>query len=259
MMIIGVTSPKGGDGATFVSANIAYMLSVKEKRCLCIDMNAKKRTLDLFLGTSDSSVFDLYDVCEGNCSFEDALIKNLYGLNMDFITSSQTKSYSKEQYRNIFDIIKSQIQYDYIVVDIPNYMINDICNYIDMLLLVTSTVESSVRCVEKQTYCLESCENVYIIANKIIPELISNNICVNIDDLCDRAGVKPLGIIPFEPEVIVYEKKGIPSGSSKMLLSTKAINNITERILGDKVNALDFNYKSIYYKNIKKHLRQEAE
>ena len=259
MMIIGITSPKGGDGATFVCANIAYMLSVKEKTCLCVDLNAKRRTLDLLFKTSDSSVFDLYDVCVGNCSIDEAIVKNLYGINLDFITSSQTKSYQDNQYEKIFSSVKSQTKYDYVIVDLPNYIIDNVSEYLDMLILVSSSSESSVRCLEKQAYNLKSSKNVYIIANKIIPELISNNICVNIDDMCDRSGVKPIGIIPFEPEVIVYEKRGIPSSSSNMLLSTKAINNIAERILGNKVNALDFNYKSIHYKNIKKHLRQEAE
>ncbi len=259
MIIIGVTSPKGGDGATFVCANIAYMLSLKEKTCLCVDMNAEKRNLDLLFGTSDSFVFNLNDVCENSCSVQEAIVKNLYGLKLDFITSSQTKSYTKPQYVKAFDILKSQAQYDYVIVDLPDYMIDDIYDYIDMLLLVSSTGESSVRCLEKRAYNLKSCENVYIVANKIIPELISNNICVNIDDMCDRIGIKPMGIIPFEPEVIIYEKRGIPSSSSHILLSSKAIYNITERILGNRVNALDFNYKSIHYKNIKKHLRQEAE
>jgi septum site-determining protein MinD len=259
MIIIGTSSPKGGDGATFVCANIAYMLSAEGKKCLCIDMNAEKRTLDLLFGTSDSFVFDLNDVCENNCTLNEATITNLFGLNLDFITSSQTRSFQETQYAKIFNVIKSQTIYDYVIIDLPNYMIDDIFDYIDMLLLVSSTSESSVRCLEKQAYNLKSCENVYVVANKIIPELISNNICVNIDDMCDRAGIKPIGIIPFEPEIIVYEKKGIPSGSSKILNSSKAMNNIKERILGNKVNALDFNYKSIHYKNIKKHLRQEAE
>ena len=258
-MIIGFTSPKGGDGATFVSANIAYMLSVKENKCLCVDMNAQKRTLDLNFGTSDNFVFDLNDVFESNCTFDEAVIKNLFGLNLDFITSSQTKAYQISHYAKIFDIIKSQTMYDYVVVDIPSYMIDDVCDYIDMLIFVSSSTEVSVRCIEKQAYNLKSCNNVYLIANKIIPELISDNICVNIDDMCDRAGIKPIGIIPFEPEVVVYEKRGIPSSSSKLLRSSQAIDNIAERILGKKVNALDFNYKSIHYKNIKKHLRQEAE
>jgi len=71
-MIISVSNRKGGQGKTFLSGNIAYMLGLKKKKSLCIDLDSqgnltkffRKETIsyDDFINCETVSVNDYMDL-----------------------------------------------------------------------------------------------------------------------------------------------------------------------------------------------------
>ena len=65
--ILVVTSGKGGSGKSTIAAGLGYALVQRGKSVLLIDTDAGLRSLDLILGTSANTVYDLGDVLEGSC------------------------------------------------------------------------------------------------------------------------------------------------------------------------------------------------
>ena len=62
-----VTSGKGGAGKSTVTAGLGYALSRHNERVLLIDADAGLRSLDLMLGVSGNTMYDLSDVLSSNC------------------------------------------------------------------------------------------------------------------------------------------------------------------------------------------------
>lgn len=251
MKLICVVSPKGGDGTTLVAANLAYALALHHGTCLAADMNTHRRTLDLTLGVSDKIIFDIGDVIADTCDIDDAIIKTEFA-NLDFVTSSQTAEVDEDFCAKALGKILQTVKYDYIIADIPYSFVKTVLPLCDMMIFVSSPSQASVRCLAAACAETDCFEKTHLIINKIIPELIENNIWNNADDICDTCGIVPLGFIPFEPEAEIIQSRGTPAASKTVLKLSQAIGNIAKRISGEKVCSVDFDYKSPYYKVFKK-------
>ena len=68
-----VTSGKGGAGKSTVTAGLGYALSRHSGRVLLIDADAGLRSLDLMLGVSGNTMYDMSDVFSGNCELVRAI------------------------------------------------------------------------------------------------------------------------------------------------------------------------------------------
>lgn len=251
MKLICVTSPKGGDGATFVAANLAYALSAECGSCLAADLNIGRRTLDLTFGVQDDSVFNLNDIISGTCDPAKAIVNTAWD-RLDLITSSQTAEADAGFCAAAIKKLAQLTSYDYIVADIPPAFAKTAVTSCGTMILVSSPSRASVRCLGKLCGELGSFEKTYVVINKIIPELIESGVWENADDICDGCGVKPLGLIPFEPEAEIAQSRGVPAAAENLLKISRAAANIAQRISGKQVYSVDFNYKSPYYKVFKK-------
>lgn len=250
MRLICIASPKGGDGATFIAANLAYALALRHGNCLAADINVQRRTLDLSFGVSDKLVFDLSDVVSNTCNLSDAIIQTDTA-NLDFITSPQTADVDGDFCTKALKILQDT-KYDYVVADIPCSCIKSALPLCNMMIFVSSPSKASVRCLGKECDGVDCFEKTFVIINKILPELIESKIWENADDICDTCGIRPLGFIPFEPEAEIMQSRGVPAASEKTLKISRAFENIANRISGTKVCSVDFDYKSPYYKIFKK-------
>ncbi len=253
MKMICVTSPKGGDGATFVAANLAYALSRECGSCLAADLNIGWRTLDLTFGVSDDTVFDLNDIMSDTCDPSEAIMNTAWSA-LDFVTSSQTARADGDFCAAALKKLTKMTSYDYIVADIPREFEQSALPLCDMMILVSSPSRASVRCLSKMCGDADGFEKTYVVINKIIPELIEGGIWENADDICDDCGVMPLGLIPFEPEAEIAQSRGAPAAAENSLKISRAAANIARRISGEKVCSVDFDYKSPYYKVFKKYI-----
>lgn len=253
MELICVTSSTGGCGASFCAANLAKTLSDSGHKCLLSDLCFRNSSLDIILGQTDGFVFNLSDVFKERCDFADAVVKEAYGSNLDFAATSALEQGDDEYCGEILNLLKSNCnEYDYVIVDIPAYIIGNLSSaYFDRIIYVTDSQRSSVTVLERYVQATPVNCPSHIIVNKVVPELIAEGGGVNIDDICDLTGVPLLGIIPWEPEICAYANSGVLSTDDKNLLSSKAFENITERLKGNHVCAVDFEYKTLYYKKIK--------
>lgn len=253
MKLICITSPKGGCGASFCAANIANILSNSGSKCLLADLCFKDSTLDILIGQTDRFVFNLSDVVKLRCKFQDAIVHGVNGKNIDFAPTSSLETANEENSTEILKLLKDNgSDYDYIVADIcANAVGIKMSEYIDIALYVTDPQKVSVAVLERYIHNLPAFYFKYVVINKVVPEMVSLGGAVNVDDICDITGLTPIGIIPFDAEIEAYSNIGILSTSNDDLLSTKAFKNIAERIKGNHTCAVDFEFKTPYYKKIK--------
>jgi len=78
--VISVTSGKGGVGKTNISANLAYLLSRREKKALVLDADAGLANIDVILGIN--SQYNLYHVLKGEKSLSEAVIEGPGGIKI---------------------------------------------------------------------------------------------------------------------------------------------------------------------------------
>ena len=253
MKMICVTSPKGGDGATFVAANLAYALSRECGSCLAADLNIGRRTLDLTFGTANDTVFNLNDIMSDTCDPSEAIVNTAW-TGLDFVTSSQTFDSDGNFCTDALKRLTQMTSYDYVVADIPREFEEDALPLCDMMIMVSSPSHASVRCLAKMCGNRDAFNKTYVVINKIIPELIESGVWENADDICDNCGIKPLGLIPFEPEAEIAQSRGAPAAAETTLKISRAAANMARRISGEQVCLVDCNYRSPYYKVFKKYI-----
>lgn len=252
MELIFFTSPNGSCGASFCVANIAKKLSDSGYSCLVADLRFRESVLDFYFGCSDGYIFNLSDVHMQRCKFENTLVKNTNETGVDFVSSSPLETGGKEMLQEIVSILRQQaVSYDYVLADVSFSDIGDFLSESDRLVYVTDPQKATVDVLSRNIDSVAKGINSFLIVNKVVPELIAEGNAMNIDDICDKTGLRPLGIIPWEAEIPVYTNAGILSVTDKKLLSSKVFWNIAERIKGNRVAPADFDYKTLYYKKIK--------
>lgn len=228
MEFICFTSSKGGVGVTQIVAQTATALSDMGKKCLAVDLHFKRRTLDIYIGCEDSFVFDIADVYEKSCTFDEATKKvndNLY-----FMSCSQSIEINDSN--NILDLIyKNSVDFDFVLIDMPYTKVN--YHKFTKTILVTNCDDASVRCTEKLAQDLQN-DKKYLIINKIDAELIQAQLNMNVDDICDLCGVEPIGLIPYDYEY--FSKKN----GDVLSVCCKVFENIAKRLDGKYACTVDF-------------------
>ena len=251
MELICFTGAKGGVGTSFTVACVSVMLSRMEKKCAVVDLHGGMRTLDLYMGTDGDFVFDLYDVLGGNCSFGDAVVKSPWGA--DFVSCSQTKEFEQADYNSIYKLLCDNCsEYDYVLLDYPSgFTDTELLDGCSRVAVVTGCDRASVRCTEKLVSALPSAANKFLIINNIVPELISGGYHTNVDDICDLCGVPPLGLIPWEAEAVVWDNAQSLVQNDSLPIAG-AFANVAQRLENNHVCAVSFDYRTPFYKSLKK-------
>ncbi len=228
MEFICFTSSKGGVGTSQMLVQTAIAMSKAGYSCLAVDMHFKRRTLDIYVNCEDSFVFDINDVCEGSCSFEDALKK--VNDNLFFLPCSQTSEVGDIQ--KALDLIYQNCAcFDFVLLDMPYTQSN--YDEFTKTIVVTNCDAASVRCAEKLCYDLQN-RKKYLIINKIDAELIQSGLHMNVDDICDLCGTEPIGFVPYD---YAYFNKNTNASQNKCF---SAFENISQRLSGSYVCAIDF-------------------
>ncbi len=237
MEFICFTASKGGVGTSRILTEVSYSLCEQGYKCLAVDLRSGARSLEIYFGCEDSFVFDVCDFENDLCSINDVTVKindNLFYLPCSL--SNGIKNYQ----RLLMAIHGSAQMFDFVLVDMP-YDYCD-CDVFTKTVIVTTCEPSSVRCAEKLTEDLKNVKK-YLIINKIDADLINSDIHFNVDDICDRCGISPLGFVP-------YDYKYFEFGDKKQSECNKAFKNIAQRLNNKSVCAIDFevskNYKKIF-------------
>lgn len=117
--VIVVTSSSPGQGKTFVSSNLAYVLGLSGKRVLYVDADIRKHTVSRILGNA-SGLVHLFSEEGENKTIEDVIIPGVLSDNVDFLPAGKippnpTELLMSERFDEIID--QARALYDYVIVD----------------------------------------------------------------------------------------------------------------------------------------------
>jgi flagellar biosynthesis protein FlhG len=145
--IIAFSSGKGGTGKTFLSLNIAYALSLRQKKILFIDLDVNLSNAHIMMNVVASKT--LYDFINGGCSLKELITPSSKNLHFIFGDSGKIdySKFSPALVENLFDQLHQMDEYDFILMDMGSgageEMINIISNA-DLNLIIISPEPTSV-------------------------------------------------------------------------------------------------------------------
>jgi len=242
-----IASGKGGVGKTTVCANVAAALSEKH-RVLVLDADLDLSNLDLALGLRNRHVYDLQDLYERNCTFEDAAVSvpGHPGLTALFAPLRRETS-TEELLRFLKRLVEEKRkEYDYVFIDCPAGIGQTVETLADpryRVLLVTTPDRTSVSDGERLADFLyrRGCERCRLIVNRVRPTLIRKNHAPDIDDIIDTTAIRLLGLIPEDVSVIRAGNTDTLVCDIPKARSRRAFCNIARRLTGEEVALDKFN------------------
>lgn len=255
--VIVITSGKGGVGKTTSSANLGAALAMQNQKTLLIDTDIGLRNLDVVMGLENRIVYDLIDVIEGNCKPKQAIIKDKRNENLHLLPAAQSRdknAVTPEQMKELIEVLKAE--YDFVLVDCPAGIEQGFKNAIsaaEEAYVVTTPEISAVRDADRIIGLLEANEirNPKLIVNRLRVEMVKDGNMLSVDDVTDILGIKPIGIVPDDENIVISTNKGEPLVYKGESLAAKAYINIASRTLGQNVEFLDLDPKVGFFDKLK--------
>ncbi|MEK6954674.1 MAG: P-loop NTPase [Candidatus Micrarchaeota archaeon] len=163
--IIGIISGKGGVGKSVVAVNTASILSKMGRQVALVDADLSNPSISLHLGLSYTPI-GIQEVLAGKNKISDGLIIHpMTGLR---VLPASLKYKPDVNLKNLKNILKSLDAYDYVIVDSPPG--------------ITEDVEA----------ILEACDKVVIVTTPDIPSITSASKIVS---LCKDVKTEVVGIV----------------------------------------------------------------
>ncbi len=124
--VIAIANQKGGVGKTTTSINLSACIAETGKKVLAVDIDPQGNTTSGLGIDKRNDRNTIYQVVIGECSIEDAILKNVYD-NLDLVTSDVNLAGAEIDLIGIEDreyILKKQIEtikdnYDFVIIDCP--------------------------------------------------------------------------------------------------------------------------------------------
>jgi septum site-determining protein MinD len=220
-----IASGKGGTGKTAATAALGSYLALYGQRTICIDADPLGG-LDLALGVSEQTVFDLSDVLAGHCKMTDALIPVR---NDEAVISSYRFAklgggavQDPVGFRLLINAIKQHC--DWLIIDAGagRSAFGDAdseskedaqSSEIDVLVLIVNPDRASWRSasiIREQS----GIPAQYMIMNRV-RERIMKRVRATIDDAIDAVGTRLIGYIPEDEAIMLASAKGVPTAFYK--------------------------------------------
>lgn len=233
-LLLATTSGKGGTGKSTVSVSLALAFSKLNKKVLLMDMDEGLRSLDLFLNLDDRIVFDLSDVLKG-ADIEDAIYPVDKNENIHLLPAPRnTGEIDGEAFS---DLLKKLIPlYDVIILDFPaglDFYLYNVLPRETQFITVCNPDPVSVRDAGVVCDLLPDGEkDPRLILNRFDIELIKNGTYKNIDDIIDTSGMRLLGVVPTDSELMLLSVKHKLHPRKRPF---KAVLRIAKRLSGENI------------------------
>lgn len=231
-----VTSGKGGVGKSTVSTFLGRELCRLGKSVVLVELDSGLRTLDILTDMSANVLFDIGDIIEDRCTVSQAVI-SVKGEEKLFLLPAPaffTQSTDNERLKLLTSKL-AQI-FDYVLIDCP-------AGVGDAFESAVSCADDALVVVTPDPVCVRDAAvvrkklsdfGVYdrrLIINKLVCELVKDKVYYDIDTVIDLTGIRLIGAIPYDPQLIECGSIGTPlfQGSPSKI----AFSNIASRICGE--------------------------
>ena len=237
--VIVVTSGKGGVGKTTTTANIGYALAKHGFDVLLIDTDIGLRNLDVVMGLENRIVYNLVDVVEGNCRYNQAIIRDKQCDRLSLLPAAQTRdktAVSPEQMIKLVSQLKSE--YDYIIIDCPAGIEQGFKNAIaaaKRAIVVTTPEVSAIRDADRIIGILNANEipRIDLVINRIRLDMVKRGEMMSEEDVTEILGVNHIGSVYDDENIVISNNRGTPI-ATKNCTAGKAYEYIAKRICGQE-------------------------
>ncbi|WP_114312659.1 septum site-determining protein MinD [Thermus caldifontis] len=238
-----VTSGKGGVGKTTTTANLGAALAKLGEKVAVVDVDVGLRNLDVVMGLEGRVVFDLIDVLEGRAKVRQALIRDKRIENLFLLPASQTKdkeSLDPVRFKELIQHLLQEEGFDRVLIDSPAGIekgFQTAATPAEGALVVVNPEVSSVRDADRIIGLLEAREvrENFLIINRLRPKMVARGDMLSVEDVVEILGLKPIGIIPEDEQVLVSTNQGEPLVLKGTSPAAVAYMDTARRIRGEEV------------------------
>jgi septum site-determining protein MinD len=206
--IISVLSGKGGVGKTCLTAAMGVLLAKQGFKTLLIDCDMGLRNLDLSLGIENECFYNVWDLAQGKCFEDEALVQ--VSSNLWFLSAAQNETWDAVDPSSAEAVLEDIMnQFDFILLDCPagrNRGVSFAEKVSDTILAVLAPTFSSLRAVGQMAEHKSRKTSFYVLMNQFDdydPSKVSFETMlsyVDEDYFC--------GVVPYSPEVRLLDQKG---------------------------------------------------
>ena len=235
-----VTSGKGGVGKTTTTANLGAALAKLGEKVAVVDVDVGLRNLDVVMGLEGRVVFDLVDVLEGRARLRQALIRDKRVENLFLLPASQTKdkeALDPERFKEVVRALLEEEGFDRVLIDSPAGIekgFQTAAAPAEGALVVVNPEVSRVRDADRIIGLLEAREN-FLVINRLRPRMVARGDMLSVEDVVEILGLKPIGIIPEDEQVIVSTNQGEPLVLKGTGPAAQAYMDTARRLRGEEV------------------------
>ncbi len=239
--IITITSGKGGVGKTTTTANLGLGLAMMGKRVICIDADIGLRNLDVMLGLENRIVYDVINIIEGRCRFQQALVRDKRFRELFLLPAAQTRDKSAITEEDMQRIAQKAADIaDYVLIDSPagiEHGFRYATVAANLVLIVTNPEVTSVRDADRVIGLLEAERRApsKLIVNRIKPELVKRNEMLGIETIVDILAIDLIGTIPEDRAILSASNRGQPVILDNHSAAGQAFQDVVRRLLGEEI------------------------
>lgn len=170
--ILSVLSGKGGVGKTLITASLGILLAKHGHKTLLIDCDMGLRNLDLPLGVENDCLYNVWDLAQGKCFEDEAVISPAPYLY--FLSAAQNETWDQVEPSAITTVLEDiKDQFDFIILDCPAGMNRGIAyaeKISDMVIAILGPSFSSLRNVQQIMQHRSSPKPFYVLMNQFSAE-----------------------------------------------------------------------------------------
>jgi septum site-determining protein MinD len=248
--IIVVTSGKGGVGKTTTSASVACGLARRGKRVAVIDFDIGLRNLDLIMGCERRVVYDFVNVINGECTLNQALIRDKRLESLYVLAASQTRDKDALTLEGVKKVLEDLAAdgFDYILCDSPAGIEKGAhlaMYFADRAIVVVNPEVSSVRDSDRILGLLASKTQraergnggvkEHLLLTRYSPKRVATGEMMSVDDVKEILGLDVVGVIPESVDVLSASNAGTPVILNDESVVSHAYQDAVARLLGDAV------------------------
>jgi len=224
--VICITSGKGGVGKTTSAASFAFGLAQQGHKTCVVDFDIGLRNLDIHLGMERRVIFDLVNVLLGECTLEQALIKDKRNENLVMLAASQTRDKESLTVEGVEKCLSGLTdKFDFVVLDSPAGIESGARHamyFADDAIIVTNPELSSCRDADKMVGFISSRSRRAEIGGGVLP--VSQTLLItrydpvraeaeetlSMADIEELLGLSVVGVIPESKDVLTCTNLGNP-------------------------------------------------